>query len=195
MYPLHGILYFKNEKKEHFQIRSVAPPTCERKQIIAEFMFLDSSKMENLMLSPVAQVCFLELKWELERNLSDSFLLMLYCTEPMDGKFQIMAWCWNHTEAGSNTESTSSFKASEIRWPNEIWILKKEHCDRCPDSEEKLLQTLTKPLLIFNKKKRKVQNNSLCSQFPGFIGSSIPHRWRPCKIRWEHTFPLQTDAL
>ena len=47
MYPLHGILYFKNEKKrkEHFQIPSVAPPTCKRKQIIAEFMFLDSSKM------------------------------------------------------------------------------------------------------------------------------------------------------
>lgn len=33
--------------------------------IIAEFMFLDSSKMRNLMLSPVAQVDFLELKLEI----------------------------------------------------------------------------------------------------------------------------------
>lgn len=39
----------------------VAPTTCKRKPIIAEVMFLDSSKMgeKNLMLSPVAQVCFL----------------------------------------------------------------------------------------------------------------------------------------
>lgn len=37
----------------------VAPTTCIRKLIIAEVMFLDSSKMGGLMLSPVAQVCFL----------------------------------------------------------------------------------------------------------------------------------------
>lgn len=50
----------KKKRKGTLSNSSDAPPTCKRKQIIAEFMFLDSSKMENLMLSPVAQVVSLE---------------------------------------------------------------------------------------------------------------------------------------
>lgn len=91
MYPLHGILYFKNEKKEHFQIRSVAPPTCKRKQIIAEFMFLDSSKMEKPHAQPGGSGLFLRAEMRTGAYLYEFIPIMLYCTEPMDGKFQIMA--------------------------------------------------------------------------------------------------------
>lgn len=151
MYPLHGFLYFKNEKKrkEHFQIPSVASPTCERKQIIAEFMFLDSSKMEkNLMLSPVAQVCFLELKWELEQYLCKCIPIyaLLYWTYGWM-IFKIMAWCWNHTEAGSNTKIPHISKSLGLDDPMKFWLW------NVTDSEDKLLQTP-----IISHKNNKVQN-------------------------------------
>lgn len=62
MYPLHDVLYFKKEEKKSLSNAFICSLDIEGKPVIAEFMFLDSSKMENLMLSPLSSGCFLELK-------------------------------------------------------------------------------------------------------------------------------------
>ncbi len=62
------------KKKEHFQMRSVAPPTCERKQIIAEFMFLDSSKMEKPHAQPGGSGLFLRAEMRTGAHCINSFL-------------------------------------------------------------------------------------------------------------------------
>lgn len=66
---------------------SVAPSTCKMKLFIAEFMFLDSSIIEKLMLSGSGLLPPAEMRtyWRI------SFLFKLRHTEPMDVTFQIMA--------------------------------------------------------------------------------------------------------
>lgn len=96
---------FQKWKRNSFKFIQLLHQHVKGNRLLLNSCSLIPAKWYNLMLSPVAQVCFLELKWELECICVNSFLLCSICTEPMDGKFQIMAWCWNHTEAGSTQKN------------------------------------------------------------------------------------------
>lgn len=99
--------------------------------------------------------------------------IMLYCMEPMDGKFQ-KKW----RDAGIiqklvlTQKSTPHFNISEVRWSNEVKIFKKGQGDMRMTCALILKRDKTP---VFTHINHKVQNNCLCSQLPGFIGSSSRH--------------------
>lgn len=61
---------------------------------------------------------------------------------------KIMGWCWNHTEAGSTTKSTSYFKVWDVMTQRSFDF---KNGAMWPGSENKLLQTLTKSQLFHIK--------------------------------------------